>query len=132
MMNQHHISPSLDGIKDIKNTFKISTTNCAGLNSITKQEQILNFMHLNKIDIMGLSETKLKDSICKHIYKQEKMITTWWSNDDNNYYSTGVSIMIRNKIAKYVIKINRYNGRIIQIIMLMKGKIRLSIIQIYN
>ena len=126
------ISPSCDGIKDIKNTFKITTINVAGINNNLKQEQIMNFMIINKIQILGLSETKLKDSVSENIYKNNQDVTAWWSNDDENHFSTGVAIIMKKDIAKYVVKVNRYKGRIIHVIMLIKGKIRLSIIQIYN
>lgn len=55
-----NISPAKDGIMDINNTFKIMTINVAGLNTNLKQEQLLNFMKINKINILGVTETKLK------------------------------------------------------------------------
>ena len=68
----NHINPSIDGIKDIENTFKISTLNVAGVNSITKQTQLLDFIRFNNISIMGLSEIKLRSNMSDTIYKNEE------------------------------------------------------------
>ncbi|GES94323.1 hypothetical protein RCL_jg14132.t1 [Rhizophagus clarus] len=53
MSQQTIISPSTDGIMDIKNTFKISTLNTFGLNTTIKQEHLINFMNINDIKILG-------------------------------------------------------------------------------
>ncbi|CAB5186586.1 unnamed protein product [Rhizophagus irregularis] len=54
------IRPSIDGIMDINNTFKITTINVSGLNTILKQEQVLNYMKINKISCLIVTETKLQ------------------------------------------------------------------------
>ena len=45
--------------RNINYPFKIMTQNIQGLNSETKQHQIIDMMNISKIDILGLSETKL-------------------------------------------------------------------------
>ena len=89
-----NISPAKDGIMDINNTFKITTINVAGLNTNLKQEQLLNFMKINKINILGVTETKLKNSSAENLYRNEKEYISWWACDDENYYSAGVGIII--------------------------------------
>ncbi|PKK59507.1 DNase I-like protein [Rhizophagus irregularis] len=117
---------------DINNTFKITTINVAGLNTSLKQEQVLNFMKINKINILGVTETKLKNSIVENLYQNEKEYTSWWTCDDDNYYSTGVGIIMEKAYAKHVQTKDLFKGRLIHLTMFMKGKIRLSIILVYN
>ncbi|CAB4443904.1 unnamed protein product [Rhizophagus irregularis] len=117
---------------DINNTFKITTINVAGLNTSLKQEQVLNFMKINKINILGVTETKLKNSIVENLYQNEKEYTSWWTCDDDNYYSAGVGIIMEKAYAKHVQTKDLFKGRLIHLTMFMKGKIRLSIILVYN
>ena len=126
------ISPAKDGIMDINNTFKITTINVAGLNSNIKQEQVLNFMKINKINIICVTETKLRNSSVEHLYRNEKDYKSWWSCDDTNSFSTGVGIIMDNNYAKYVQKREIFKGRLLHLTMYMKGNIRLSIILVYN
>ena len=50
--------------------FRIMTQNIQGLNSPSKQEQIIQTMSINNIDILGLSETKLIDRTSRLLYKK--------------------------------------------------------------
>ena len=43
--------------------FRIMTQNIQGLNSPSKQEQIIQTMSTNNINVLGLSETKLTDKV---------------------------------------------------------------------
>ena len=126
------IRPSIDGIMDINNTFKITTINVSGLNTILKQEQVSNFMKINKIGCLIVTETKLQTTSAKMIYKDNKDITTWWSCDNDNHFSTGVGIIMDNNYAKFVIKKDIIEGRALKLTLLLKGKIRFTIIAIYN
>ncbi|EXX51840.1 hypothetical protein RirG_258190 [Rhizophagus irregularis DAOM 197198w] len=126
------IRPSIDGIMDIKNTFKITTINVSRLNTTLKQEQVLNYMKINKISCLIVTETKLQTASAKIIYKEYKDITTLWSCDDDNYFSSGVGIIMNNDYAKYVIKKDIIEGRALKLTLLLKGKIRFTIIAIYN
>ncbi|PKY58859.1 DNase I-like protein [Rhizophagus irregularis] len=117
---------------DINNTFKITTINVSGLNTILKQEQVSNFMKINKIGCLIVTETKLQTTSAKMIYKDNKDITTWWSCDDDNHFSTGVGIIMDNNYAKFVIKKDIIEGRALKLTLLLKGKIRFTIIAIYN
>ncbi|PKY48161.1 hypothetical protein RhiirA4_421951 [Rhizophagus irregularis] len=65
-------------------------------------------------------------------YKNNKDITTWWSYDDDNHFSTGVRIIMDNNYAKFVIKKDIIEGRALKLTLLLKGKIRFTIIAIYN
>ncbi|GBC51848.2 ribonuclease H-like domain-containing protein [Rhizophagus irregularis DAOM 181602=DAOM 197198] len=127
-----NIRPSIDGIIDINNTFKITTINVSGLNTTLKQEQVLNYMKINKISCLIITETKLQTASAKMIYKDYKDITTWWLCDSDNYFSTEVGIIMNNDYAKYVIKKDIIEGRALKLTLLLKEKIRFTIIAIYN
>ncbi|EXX65109.1 hypothetical protein RirG_136390 [Rhizophagus irregularis DAOM 197198w] len=109
------IYPSIDSIMDINNTFKITTINVSGLNTILKQEQVLNYMKINKISCLIVTETKLQTASAKMIYKDFKDITTWWSCDDDNHFLTGVRIIMNNDYAKYVIKKDIIEGQALKL-----------------
>src|SRR4051794_19045016 len=126
------IQPSIDGIMDINKAFKITTINVSGLNTTLKQEQILNYMQINKINCLIVTETKLQTASANIIYKNNENITTWWSCDDDNHFSTGVGIIMDKKYAKYVIKKEVIEGRALRLMLLLKGKLRFTIIAIYN
>ena len=68
--NYNNNTTNTQNISDIP--FKIATHNVRGMNNFSKQQQIIETLHLNKIDILGLSETKLKKNLNKHIYKNQK------------------------------------------------------------
>ena len=70
------IQPFIDGIMDINNTFKITTINVSGLNTILKQEQVLNYMKINKINCLIVTETKLQTASAEILYKNNNEITT--------------------------------------------------------
>ncbi|CAB5198552.1 unnamed protein product [Rhizophagus irregularis] len=108
------------------------TINVAGLNTNLKQEQLLNFMKINKINILGVTETKLKNSSVENLYQNEKEYNSWWAYDDENYYSAGVGIIMEKAYAKHVQTKDLFKGRLIHLTMYMKGKIHLSIILVYN
>src|SRR5688572_8353957 len=59
---------------------RILTQNIQGLSNRTKQEQLLNTLTLQKIDIMGLSETKLTQQVSKLIYKKNNTHVAFFDN----------------------------------------------------
>lgn len=110
---------------------KIFTQNIRGITTQSKQLQLIHFMELNKIQILGLSETKLKDNTAKYCFKQHKDYITYFDNNSTTPHGTGVGLIIHNTIAKYVHKVGRHKGRIIYIDLFLKGHKKLRIIQIY-
>ncbi|EXX72167.1 hypothetical protein RirG_071910 [Rhizophagus irregularis DAOM 197198w] len=89
-------------------------------------------MKINKISCLIITETKLQTASAKMIYKDYKDITTWWLCDSDNYFSTEVGIIMNNDYAKYVIKKDIIEGRALKLTLLLKEKIRFTIIAIYN
>lgn len=48
----------------------------SGLNTTLKQEQVLNYMKINKINCLIMTETKLQTTSAKIIYKNNEEIVT--------------------------------------------------------
>ncbi|RIA86229.1 Endonuclease/exonuclease/phosphatase, partial [Glomus cerebriforme] len=111
--------------------FRLMTQNVQGLNSPTKQQQVLDTMSINNIDILGLSETKLIQSKARHIYKKQKNYNSYFNNDSINPSGSGVGIIISKNYDKYVQKYNGYKGRVIYVDLFMQGNMKLRIIQVY-
>ncbi|PKC50944.1 hypothetical protein RhiirA1_484933 [Rhizophagus irregularis] len=101
------------------NTFN-ATLNVAGMNTSSKQQQILNYMKINKINILTLTETKLKTNSANILYKKDD-VHSWWECDDNNHFSNGVGIIMDNTIAKHVQIVKGYFGRLLHVKLFVKG-----------
>ena len=68
----------------IGNTFFLATNNIRGLCEPTKQTQLINFIELNNIDIMGISESKLTSRTAEFILKNHDDYLSWWNCDNSN------------------------------------------------
>jgi endonuclease/exonuclease/phosphatase family metal-dependent hydrolase len=112
---------------------RILTQNIQGLSNRTKQEQLLNTLTLQKIDIMGLSETKLTQQVSKLIYKKNNTHVAFFDNSTStgSHMGSGVGLLIAKEYAQYISKIERFKGRIIYVDLYLKGRTKLRIIQIY-
>jgi exonuclease III/ribonuclease HI len=111
--------------------FKIVTQNIQGLNLPSEQQQVLSFMKINNINILGLSETKLQDKKAKCIYKNNKHYKAFFNNNSNNINGSGVGIIIDNNYSRYIQNKGGFKGRVIYLDMFLKGHIKIRIIQIY-
>ncbi|CAB5181873.1 unnamed protein product [Rhizophagus irregularis] len=97
---------------DIKNTFKITTINVSGLNTILKQEQVLNYMKINKISCLIVTETKLQTASAKMIYKDYKDITTWCYKDEILEFYTKLEeiLIVEKKLQAKIICVGDFNS----------------------
>src|SRR5436853_4913001 len=93
--------------------FRFLTQNIRGLNTSSKQEQILNFMSAYNVNIMGLAETKLNNTTSKHLYKNNKDYTAYFDSDDDSNRSAGVGLILSKYYNKNVHKVQGYKGRLI-------------------
>jgi len=109
---------------------RIVTQNIQGLNDVTKQQQLLDAMKIDHIDIMGLSETKLSQQRSKHIYTRNQHYDAYFNNDGDQH-STGIGIIVSKQYSKYIHRAIGYKGRVLYIDLLMKGRIKLRIVQVY-
>ena len=112
-------------------SFAIATHNVRGLNSVTKQSQLLAHMLDNDISIMGISETKLKSQATPLIFKGNTDVTAWWCCNDTSPSSTGVGLVLHHSIAQYVQSVKSYKGRVIHVDLYLRGNTKLRIIQVY-
>ena len=116
------------------NIFKIASSNVSGLCEATKQKQIMTFIETHKINIMGLSETKLSSRAAEFINKHPSPYISWWNCDDKNKDGTGVGIIMDKHTSKFVQKVSGekdYKGRILYVDLYMKGHSKLRVIQTY-
>src|SRR6266498_5206990 len=107
----------------------LATLNVKGLNSTYKQEQLINYMNLYNIDILGLSETNIP--IKQSSYTCRSKSHTSYFHNSNSSLGSGVGIILSNDIAKYVKSTNSFKGRVIYVDLYMKGHTKLRIIQVY-
>ena len=111
---------------------RIVTQNVRGLNDRTKQQQVIDFLDLNDIDIFGLSETKISNSSAKIAFKNfNNKYHSYFNNDTSSTSGSGVGIIVSNDYAKYIHKVEAYKGRVLFIDLIMKGRIKIRIFQLY-
>src|ERR1044072_6945150 len=111
---------------------RILTHNVRGLNDLTKQQQLIDYMDLNNVAIFGLSETKLLTKTAQITFKKYKdKYTSYFHSDENSTLGTGVGIILSNEYARYVHKMASYKGRVIYVNLITKGRIKIRIIQVY-
>src|SRR5436190_23229398 len=70
--------------------FRILTHNVQGLNSIAKQEQIIDFMDSFQIDVIGLAETNLSNTPSRYLYKHNDKYVAYFNNRDSQSKGAGV------------------------------------------
>jgi len=131
------INPLIEGNNQStvnRSMFKIATNNVRGLNEPVKQLQVINYMKIQAIDIMGLSETRLSKNTAGLLYRNESLYRAWWNCDPNpnqvrNF--TGVGLIFNSYYSKYVQNIQGYKGRVIHAKLFLKGQYKLFIVQVY-
>ncbi|GBB90568.1 hypothetical protein RclHR1_17570005 [Rhizophagus clarus] len=102
MSQQTIISPSTDGIMDIKNTFKILTLNISGLNTTIKQEHLINFMNINDIKILGVTEMKLKINTRQYLYKNHKDYKACFKDTNSLFHKNPLPIWHRQDFKSHI------------------------------
>ena len=90
-----------------------------------KVEEIVDLMEKRKIDIMGVSETRMKDCGNKTVYKDYKLI---YSGRNNGRH--GVALIVNNTLADRITFTKQVNERVIGI-SLKIGENDLDVVQIY-
>src|ERR1044071_5288079 len=123
----HNLIPDLN----YETTCTIATHNVCGFNNSVKQQSLLDVINLKKIDIMGITDTRLSETSSKYLYKGEPYIDSWWSAHPTSYATGGVGIIMNQKYSRYVQKIGKYKGRVIHIDLYMSGRHKLRIICTY-
>ena len=110
---------------------KICTHNVRGINRTTDQNNILQECKRQKIDIIGLSETKLNNISADFSFKDQNEYKKFFTCDDNSPSSAGIIILVHKTLAKNIHQVKKTNGHILTINFLFKGRKKLSITQVY-
>jgi len=131
--------------------FTVGTQNVKGFTRKDKQDTFFfEYINTYNLDIIGLTETKLKKNQEKFLSKNNKknIITdnitgdlaentfqnrvykehyqTWWTCS-TNFMSAGVGLAIKHSFASYVFNIEKFNGRAIKADLQFKGKSNLEL-----
>ena len=110
---------------------KIATHNVRGFNNETKQKIFRTFYKENKIDIIGITETKLNKNNGKICMNNIESYKTWWESANNNSLDAEIGIMVKNELSKHIYKVHKSKGRLIAIDMKFKGHSDVKIINVY-
>src|SRR5215213_9812650 len=110
---------------------KIATHNVRGFNNESKQKIFRTFYKENKIDIIGITETKLNKNNGKICMNNIESYKTWWESADDNSSGAGVGIMVKNELSKHIYKVHKNKGRLIAIDMKFRGHSDIRIINVY-
>jgi hypothetical protein len=94
--------------------FKVATLNIRSLNDI-KIQNIGNFLKQQDLDVLSLTETRIKSKTLKFMVKQKLLnYEIFKAIDLTNVNSTGTVLIIKKDLAKYISKIEKYKGRIMK------------------
>src|ERR1043166_3892101 len=110
----------------------IASQNIRGLSDATKQQHILNMINMCKIDIMGFSETKLTHKQAPYVFNNLPNYRAIFHSHISYTNGSGVGLLIHKDYARFIHRIRYFDGRVIAVDFLMKGKGRLRIIQLYT
>jgi hypothetical protein len=102
----------------------IGTLNVVSLNG--KVEEIVDMMKERKINILGLSECKWKESGEKILRDGYKI---WWSG--GNEGRNGVGMVVCPKLRDYVLDIKCHNDRLMEMKLKVNNSLTIEIIQLY-
>jgi len=110
----------------------IASQNIRGLSDPTKQQHVLNIVNMRKIDIMGFSETNLSYNLAPHIFNNLSNYRAIFHSHKTHSHGSGVGLLIHHDYARFIHKVSFFEGRVISVDFLMKGKSKLRIIQLYT
>jgi exonuclease III len=102
-------------IKDRSPYFlKIATLNIRSLNDI-KIQNIDNLLKQQDLDVLSLTETRIKNKTLKFMVKQKLLNYEIFDTIDlSNVNSTGTILIVKKDLAKYISKIEKYKGRLLK------------------
>ncbi|CAB4425399.1 unnamed protein product [Rhizophagus irregularis] len=110
----------------------IATLNVRGL-TIEKRQFILDLLEEKRINILGISETSLKNSEAKFIYKNitSDYISYFTNLKDEDHVGSGTGIIVSRSLDAHIFNSMEYKGRIITLDFQFKGNLKIRIIQCY-
>ncbi|CAB4418814.1 unnamed protein product [Rhizophagus irregularis] len=112
---------------------KIGCINVRGMNDIKKQGDIRKFIGKENWNIAILTETKLKETKGKFVFKGWETYESINSSFNNDNTKNGIIILLKKNINDRRYKIEQIDGHVIKLDILFKGKQKnIRIIGIYN
>src|SRR5215204_4882146 len=99
-----------DNITFSEGFLKLATHNVREFNNETKQDIFKTFYKERKIDIIGITETKLNRNNRKICMNNIDSYKTWWKTNENNTMGSGEDIMVKSELAKHIHKVHKCKG----------------------
>jgi len=118
----------------LHNIFTIFTNNVISFANYIKHIQIVNEASLNRIDILGLSETNITSKESLYIKKELSAKYIFLYNNNTSKFKPkgfGVALLINQKYTPYITSHKGKKGRYIYINFLFKNHNKIYIYQIY-
>src|SRR5947209_16521125 len=128
--NTDRFSPKQNSpcLNDTSNTISFALLNVRGINDICKFDDILDDLVIEDLSIIGLQETRLKESNASFMFKNfinshhpNLRFNDYWSFDARDP-AGGVSFIISPYVSQYVQKIHRHRGRFLAIDLFLPAK----------
>ena len=113
------------------NTWRICTLNTHDLNSPGKSDNVLQLFNYHQIDILCLTETKLKNRSAKFSFPKSNQYHHIFTTNDQHPFGSGISILIKQEWAKHIQKVYSINGRLIHLMLAFSGNIIIHILACY-
>ncbi|KAG9287751.1 hypothetical protein G9A89_004154 [Geosiphon pyriformis] len=111
--------------------FLFTICNIHGINVPAKQMNVM-YWYVNSGNMVSfVTETKLRSSIKPWIANKFESVCVFTSGLDKDFLGTGVAIIINNSLASHVSKVKKISGRIISVWLLFKGKLSVTILDLY-
>ena len=85
-------------------------------------------VNMRKIDIMGFSETKLSHKLAPHVFINLPNYRAIFHSNKDHSNGSGVGLLIHHDYARFIHRVRYFEGRVISVDFLMKGKSKLRII----
>src|SRR5213079_1793416 len=95
------------------NSISFASHNVNVLSSSHKQHSLLQALDFKSLDIIGLSDTRLKDRQSQFAFASESDFKAFWSPMANDAHAGGVGFLIRSSYCKFVQKFILWRGRLI-------------------
>jgi hypothetical protein len=110
---------------------RIGCWNIRGANNQSKLNVFMDECYNHGYDIVAITETKLKNKTAKNYSKSQQNFKCIWSCSDKEHYSNGVGLIIMKQWAKYLHRVQRWEGQMVTADLLFKRGVKLRIIAVY-
>ncbi|KAG9288011.1 hypothetical protein G9A89_017606 [Geosiphon pyriformis] len=111
--------------------WKFATCNIRGINVPVKQANIVHW-HMSSGNMVSfVAETKLRSFFGSWIKDKFDGVWIFTSGLDIGYLGAGIAVIMNNSLAHHVFRIEEIPGRLILIRLLFKGKLLVTILDLY-